>query len=558
MSNINNTQQNSLKAYLLKSLENGEVNVEGLNKENSEQILQLLVEMSIKKARTDFYTFVKVMADELIPTGFTDGNHLKLISTHLMDVEQSIKDAYDKKRKHALRKQFFLPPGAMKSLLISVLFVAWFLGRNPKFRVLQLGYSTDFAIDNFGRKVKDIIASSERFRMIFPGCSLKPDTRSAQRFDLTAGGGYFCVGATGGIAGRRAHLLICDDVINEQTAYSDTERGKIVRWYIPGARSRLLGVSSEIIVNTRWHVDDLSAYLLKVDNVPNARNPWEVISIPAILDKDSAKLLNLKEGHSFWPELYSDDYLFMQRDSYINSGEAARWSALYMQNPVPEEGNIVKRDYLKAWEEDSPPPLDFIVVSVDTAFETTKRADYTAITVWGIFKAEKKGYNGHHIRQQHLILLDAVRGKWELQDLINELKSINEDYKPDWFIIEKKASGISVIQELRRHPDFPLFEYIPDRDKMARLQAALPVMRAGCVWFPSNQEYSLDVMTELLQFPAGKNDDYVDTVSMIINWMRLNLLLSRPGESGWQDDEEDDYEPNYSGRANTYWGVLRG
>jgi predicted phage terminase large subunit-like protein len=545
------------QSHIINALQSGDINISNLSKANSEEVLKVLVELSIKKARIDFYTYVKVMADELIPTGFVDGNHLKLISNHLMEVEQSIRDAYEKKRKYALRKQFFLPPGAMKSLLISVLFVTWFLGRNPKFRVLQLGYSTDFAIDNFGRKVKDILATSERFKMIFPICSLRPDTRSSQRFETTLGGGYYCVGATGGIAGRRAHLLICDDVINEQTAFSDTERTKIVRWYIPGARSRLLGISSEIVVNTRWHVDDLSAYLLKVDNVPNARNPWEVISIPAILDKESARMLGLKENHSFWPELYSDDYLLMQKDSYINSGEAARWSALYMQNPVPEEGNIVKRDYIKYWENDDPPPLDYVVVSVDTAFETTKRADFTAITVWGIFRKSRSGYNGFNYIQNNVILLDAVHGKWELQDLIDELKVINEEYKPDWFIIEKKASGISVLQELRRNPEFPLYEYVPDRDKMARLQSALPTMRAGCVWFPQSKEYALDVITELLQFPAGKHDDYVDTVSMVINWMRLNLLLARPGESGWDNDEEDE-EQTYKGRPNSYWGALQG
>jgi len=549
---MNTNINNQIEMYLIQALEKGEVNLSGLSKQTAEQVLDLLARMSIVKARDDFYTFVKVMADELIPTGFVDGRHIKLIAWELQEVEQSIKDAFNKKIKHAKRKQFFLPPGAMKSLLISVLFVCWFLGRNPKFRVLQLGHSTDFAIDNFGRKVRDIINTSDKFKAIFPDCKLKADTRSAQRFDLTKGGGYITAGAGAQIAGKRGHLLICDDVLSEQTAFSDVERGKINRWYLSGARSRMLPASAEVIVNTRWHIDDLSAYLEKIDS--EGVNPWKIVSIPAILDEKGSKLLGLPIGHSYWPEYYPDEYFFAQRASYISAGEAARWSALFMQNPVPEEGNLVKREHIAYWDKPNPPLVDLVVISIDTAYETTKRADFSAITVWGVFKTRCKGHNGHEYVQNNIILLDAKRGKWELHDLIKEIKDAQEEYEADWVLIEKKASGISVIQELRRDPSIPLFEYVPDRDKMSRLQSALPTFKAKCVWFPSNQPYSLEVITELLQFPAAKNDDFVDTCSLVINWMRMNLILARPGEIGYDDGEEDD-EP--TGRPNTYWGALQ-
>ncbi len=540
---------------ILNSLKNGELNLDTLDKKNLERVLDILGRMSIVKARTDFHTYVKLMADELIPTGFVDGRHIRLICKELQEVEQSIRDSHAGKCKYAKRKQFFLPPGAMKSLLISVLFVSWFLGRNPKFRVLQLGYSTDFAIDNFGRKVKDIIASSQRFRAVFPETQLKSDTRSAQRFELTLGGGYFCVGATGGIAGRRAHLLICDDVISEQTAYSDVERTKITRWYIPGARSRLLPNSSEVIVNTRWHVDDLSAYLLKVDG--ESKNPWRIISIPALLDEEGSKLLSLPKGTSFWPELYPTSYFELQKDSYYAAGESARWSALFMQNPIPEEGNVVKREYFRFWsKKNPPPPCHLIVASVDTAFETTKRADYSAITVWGVFESEHKGHNGFSYSQNNVILLDAKRGKWELKELIDEIEDVMEVYPVDWMLIEKKASGISVIQELRQNPRIPLWEIIPDKDKMTRLHAALPTFRAGGVWFPEETEYTDAVTSELLQFPAGKNDDFVDSTTQAINWMRKNLVLSRKGERGYtSEDEEDD---TTSIKRKSYWAALQG
>ena len=189
-----------------------------------------------------------------------------------------------------------------------------------------------------------------------------------------------------------------------------------------------------------------------------------------------------------------------------------------MQNPVPEEGNVVKKEYLKMWDDDEPPMCDLVIVSVDTAYEVTRRADFTAITVWGTFRTRFKGHNGVSLEKNNVILLDAIRGKWELPELIEELERINDEFKPDWMIIEKKASGISVIQELRRRPEFPLYEYQPgSKDKMSRLQAALPAFKQGAVWFPSNMTFTADVITELLQFPSGKNDDFVDTVTMDVS-----------------------------------------
>lgn len=225
-----------------------------------------------------------------------------------------------------------------------------------------------------------------------------------------------------------------------------------------------------------------------------------------------------------------------------------------MQNPVPEEGNIVKREYLKMWEKPHAPDCKMVIVSIDTAFETTKRADYSAITVWGVFETNQKGFNGFEYRQNNIILLDARRGKWPLYELIEVIEEVLSDYQVDWCLIEKKASGISVIQELRRNPHIPLWEVIPDKDKMSRLQAAIPTLKAGCVWFPKGQTYTVEVMSELLQFPAGKNDDFVDTVTQAINFMRKQMLLSREGEFGFDDGSDDGA---YSSKPKSYWSVLQ-
>ena len=536
---------------ILAAIKQGTLSIEGLPENIREQVLNLLIIENVKKSRVDFHSYVLLMADEIISDGFKDGAHIRIICKKLMEVERSIIDTKQGKRKFPIRTQYFLPPGSMKSTLISILFASWFLGRNPNLRVLQLGASTDFAVDIFGRKVKDLIASSKKYQAIFPDCQLKADTRSAQRFELTKGGGYYAAGANAGIAGRRADLMICADVLNEQTAVSDSERGSILRWYNKGARSRLKASGAEIIVNTRWHIDDLSAYLLRIDK--DSKNPWEIFSIPAILDLESAKLLGKKVGESFWEDVWPLHTLLNIKSSYLSSGDASSWSALYMQNPIPEEGNLVKKDYIKYWEAEDAPTCDLVVVSCDTAYETGKRNDYTAVTVWGVFRTRFKGHNGVTIERPNIILLKAVRGRWELPELITELHSINEEFKPDWFVIEKKASGISVIQELRRIPTFPLFEYMPDKDKTSRLHSALPVMKSGCVWFPKDYTFTEEVVNELLQFPAGKHDDYVDTVSMIINWMRTNSVLLQPGERGYTDEDEEDVPINQN---ISYWSQV--
>ena len=160
------------------------------------KVIKILAEENIRRARDDFHTYVKVMADELIPTGFKDGRHIRLICKELMEVERSIIETLDGKRTYARRMQFFLPPGAMKSLLISTLFSTWFLGRNPKLRVIQVGYNQDFAEDNFGSKVRDIISNSEKFQLIFPRLKIRKDTRAKGRFSFTLGGEYKALGAT--------------------------------------------------------------------------------------------------------------------------------------------------------------------------------------------------------------------------------------------------------------------------------------------------------------------------------------------------------------------------
>lgn len=527
-----------------------------LTPEEKKQAKLFIQSVLEEEAKTNFYTYVQLLAPEILPEGFVNGRHIKVMADALQDVERRTIQSTDRDNQKVVfgkRLQIFLPPGSMKSKILN-LFVTWCLGRHPKWRILHVGHTKSFAEDNMGRQIRDLMATPE-YNRLFPDTIIRKDVKAAGRWDTTAGGTYFAAGVGTNIAGRRAHISICDDVVSEQTAYSDVERPKINEWYVPGLRTRILPGASEIIVNTRWHIDDLSGFILRADE--ESKIPWRVISIPVFLDKEASRLLGLPEGESFWPELWPTELLLDKKNDKGMS--EAKWNALYMQNPVPEEGNIFKEDEFKFWTDPEPPPLDYILVSLDTAFSTKERADYSAYSIWGIFKTGEEDFMGEEYVRNNMILLEAGRGQWEYPDLVAKVKEINTAYNnPDAFLIEKKASGQSLVQDLRRR-GFPVFEYIPDKDKVSRAHACTPFLKSGCIYVPADRlddntmrpkSFAQDLISEAIQFPFDAHDDLTDTFTQAILWMRdsFNVTLQDYGDD---DEDEKSYQPRLS-----YWNLV--
>lgn len=548
---------NTLSPVIKEAIVDGQLDVESLPETLKVQLRDMLLNSLTKKARDNFETYVELMAPEILPEGFIPGRHIRILAKHLQKIEESIVDTYTKQRKKekakAKRAQYFLPPGGMKSKLISILFVTWFMGRHPQWPILQLGHSTKFCIDNFGRQVLEVLFT-DKFKSIFPSedCRVKRTARSAQSFQLVGGGKYYTTGAGSKIAGRRAALLLSDDVVSEQEAYSNSVRNKINEWYIPGARSRLLPYGAEVIVNTRWHVEDLSGFLQKKDEA--SPNPWEVIKFPAILDDKSAKMLGLKEGESFWPELWPVEIFIEAKRTMAPS----KFNSMYQQNPVPDEGNIVKEEWWQEWEEEEDPMVEIVIASLDTAFSEKERADYSAYTVWGVFFSREVGRNGFSYVAANTILLGAQKGRWSFPELCEKAQFIKDTWEPDYFLIEKKASGQSLIQELRLK-QYSVVEYMPDRDKIARAHACVNSFITKRIWYPVSQAWAKDVISEVSQFPAGAHDDLADTVWQVIIWMRQQVFIPNEGEIGYEDQlEEDGNGPRRKQRALTYWGAVSG
>ena len=445
----------------------------------------------------------------------------------------------------------------MKSKLASNLFPAWCFGRNPNWCFLAIGSDFDFAVDNFGRPTKDLV-ESEQYRAIFPNTVLKKDVQSAGRWDTTKKGRFVARGAGQNIAGRRAHISIVDDALTEQT--TDLERKKINSWYRKGLRTRLLPRGAEIIINTRWHIEDLSGFMSGIDGVEGKDHktdrPWRVISIPALLDEDASKYLldGLPEddtrfavGTSFWPEFWPTSLLKEKRDGM----EPAEWLALYMQTPIAEEGAIIKRSQFKPWEDTEPPKCKFITVSMDTAFSVKESADYSAYSVWGVFTNEVQTFEGDTMLVESLILLSAGRGRWDFAELCNKAQEINGKYNPDFFIIEDRASGQSLIHEMRKR-GLPIMAYMPEKDKQFRLQATTPYFQAGRIYVPEGKEWAEELISEVISFPKAPHDDYTDTVSQAILWMRDSFMIDNDGYSNFEH-EDDEY---WYTRRKTYWNTV--
>ena len=392
-----------------------------------------------------------------------------------------------------------MPPRHTKSEFASYLLPAWFLGKYPNKKIIQTSHTAELAV-GFGRKVRNLV-DTDAYHKIFPDLVLQADSKAAGRWNTSKGGDYFAIGVGGAVTGKGADLLIIDDPHSEQEAAiaetSPEVYDKTYEWYTSGPRQRLQPGGSIVIVMTRWSKRDLTEQVLKAA-AQRGGEEWEVIEFPALLPS----------GNPLWPEFWSLEELTALKEELPNS----KWQAQYQQNPTSEASAIVKRDWWQIWEPEKPPNCQFVLMSWDTAFEKHNRADYSALTTWGVFyHPDATGKE-----QANIILLNAFRDRMEFpvlkQTAIDQYKS----WKPDGVIIEKKASGAPLIYELRSM-GIPVQEFTPSKgnDKISRLNAVSDLFASGRVWCP-NTHWAEEVVNEVAEFPAGEHDDYVDSVSLAL------------------------------------------
>ena len=459
------------------------------------------------KKQENFMNFVKYVWPQ-----FIEGRHHKIYAEKLQAVA-------DGKLKRLIIN---MPPRHTKSEFASYLFPTWLMGRDPTKKIIQATHTAELAV-GFGRKVKNLI-DSEDFRDVFPDVSLAGDAKASGRWSTNKGGEYYAVGVGGALAGRGADLAIIDDPVSEQDALSSTALDNIYEWYTSGPRQRLQPGGAIIIVMTRWSIRDLTAKVLQKQSEKGA-DKWEIVEFPAIMPS----------GNSLWPEFWTLDEL----EGVKASIPVSKWNAQYMQNPTAEEGAIIKREWWNLWEKDEPPNCSYVIQSYDTAFSKSDRADYSAITTWGVFHIEETG-------EDHIILLDAVRGRWEFPELKNAAHELWQEFDPDMILIEQKGSGMPLTQELRRM-GIPVTPFTPGKgaDKFTRMHSCAPVFESGMVWAPE-MNFAEEVIEECASFPNGEHDDLADSMTQAILRFRQGGFITTPS-----DYEDDDLM--YSRRRKEYY-----
>jgi predicted phage terminase large subunit-like protein len=457
--------------------------------------LEKLEDMKRQKlAREKFLKFV-----EAVWPSFIGGRH-----------HARMADAFERVARGECKRLIInMPPRHTKSEFASYLLPAWFLGKYPHKKIIQCSHTAELAV-GFGRKVRNLV-DTDAYREIFPDLALQSDSKAAGRWNTSKGGDYFAIGVGGAVTGKGADVLIIDDPHSEQeAALAETNPDiydKTYEWYTSGPRQRLQPGGSIVVVMTRWSKRDLTGEVIKAA-AARGGDDWEVIEFPAILPS----------GNPLWPEFWSMKELEALRTELPNS----KWQAQYQQNPISESAAIVKREWWREWESDSPPQCEFILQTWDTAFEKTQRADYSACTTWGVFYQPDE--NG--TEQANIILLNAFRDRMEFPELKKCAIEEYREWEPDSIIVEKKASGAPLIYEMRAM-GIPVQEFTPTRgnDKISRLNAVSDLFASGRVWAPATR-WAEEVIDEVAEFPAGSHDDYVDTVSMAMHRFRKGGYIS--------------------------------
>lgn len=411
-----------------------------------------------------------------------------------------------------------IAPRMGKSEFSSYLFPAYFLGKYPQKKII-MGTHTAGLSEDFGRRIRNLI-DTEEYREVFPQTQVADDQKAAGKWSTSAGGQYYAAGVGGALAGRGADLFVIDDPHSEQDVKTNSRLAfdTAWSWFQTGPLQRLMPGGGIIIVMTRWSLLDLTGRLITYQAKNPDAIPWEIVELPAILHEDT------DNEKSLWPEQWPLESLKATKASL----DPRYWNAQYMQQPTSETSAVVSRKMWRIWDRDDPPRCDYVIQSWDTAFETKNTSDYSACTTWGVFYNEEEGDS------PQLILLDAFKDRMAFPELKQVALKHYKEWEPDAFIVEKKAAGAPLIQELR-NMGIPVQEFSPSRgnDKMVRMNAVADLFSSGKVWAPDTR-WARDVIEEMASFPVGEHDDFVDTTTQAL------LRYRQGGFIALDTDEKED------------------
>ena len=506
--------------------------------------------LALRKAKDNFIDFVRLLHPDWNIPQF----HLDLAAT--LDSFGKDQLAHPTTKAPVRNLMINMPPRHAKSTFCTELFPAWYMLRDPRRFIMTTSYNNDLA-RGFGQNVLANVKHPEA-QKAFTDFSLNPKRQAPQEWATEAGGVYYGIGVGGTTVGRAANLLIIDDPIrSREEAESPTMRNKVWDFYVGSLSTRMQPEVSglqprQIVIQTRWHTDDLSGRIMELDEWQEEE--WLHLNIPARrevpLEKRLARM-TLPETHELYLPIqkWADS---SEEDRYVGPGttrpdatlQKALWPgrgfdlewlqkrerlsphefhAQYQQSPYIRGGGIIKDHYWTYYEpERTPDAFASLIIGVDTAFTKTSRSNYTVALVAGL------------TQQGDMYILEVDRGRWESPELKRRLVHLNNRWRGKGlrgFYIESVTSGTMIIQELRRDSGINVLPYQPrgKGDKEARVHSILPFLEGGRVLIPSRAKWLDTFVEECTAFPSAKYDDQVDALSMTID------VLSRQHLAPFED-----------------------
>ena len=450
-----------------------------------------------RQMRKDYAPFIKRVVATVAPgSTFVTNWHIDLISEYLMAVY----------RGELRRLCINIPPRSLKTILCSIGFPAWLLGKDPTTQILCASYSARLSLkDSVDTR---LVMQQPWYQGVFPGVELVKDMNTKNEFQTTKRGKRVATSAGGSCIGYGADYILIDDIQNPLQALSDTEREKSSTWVEQNLLTRLNNEKTGAIINIqqRLHTSDATALLLD--------KGYEHLSIPLIAQKkeywDFGSIKHTREkGELLHPERFGPEEVKQKK---LDLGSYA-WAGQYLQMPAPIEGNMIKLEWFNRY---ASKPTKFIktVHSWDTASKDSELNDFSALTVWA---ETEDGY----------YLLETYKEKLRYPDLKKAVINFAERDNPDVILIEDKSSGIALIQDLKTDTKLPVIPVNPVQSKVVRLDCCAPLIESGQVWLPTKAPWLIDLEQELINFPNIVSKDSVDSISQFLNYVKKPKLRPR-------------------------------
>jgi len=459
--------------------------------------------------RSDFYAFIERSFRDLNPTTpFLPNWHIEVLAAELEAC----------RRGETSRLIVNIPPRHLKSHGASVAFPAWLLGHNPSAQIIVASYAQELS-NKLSSDCRTLI-SAPFYRDLF-STRLSSHRQALQEFATTKNGFRMATSVGGVLTGRGADFIIVDDPLKPDEAVSDTQRKAVNEWFTHSLYSRLNDKRHGciIIIMQRLHEDDLVGHVLGLE-------PWKVIRFPAIAEEDEIHLIRTPYGTRRF-ERRAGEALHAEREPLETRNHIREalgeynFAGQYQQTPAPLGGGLVKADWFKTYTTaDAPEKFEMTFQSWDTANKPSELSDYSVCTTWGV-------------KEKHIYLLQVIRKRIGYPELKRAVREQAEVFGPQTILIEDKASGTQLIQELINEGLHAVKKYEPTMDKIMRMHSVTSTIENGFAHLPDKAAWLAEYLHELTSFPNGRYDDQVDSTSQALDWFKQQCTSSEYGVIGY-------------------------